>query len=98
MKFQVYLMIFLFSIFLVTPSVITFTGSDIDVASFFEAAEEEETNNPIFLGLKNNIKTEFSICCLCASVFQVKNKFYSISLSFDNFCLDVAIPPPDLGM
>jgi hypothetical protein len=92
MKFTVKIVIFVFFIFLSTPTILGLIEKNTDVSFFYSSAELED--------MHKDVKLEFKFDTFSFAFFNLP-KMSSIVLSenlskHDNISSSIFIPPPDL--
>jgi len=92
MKFTVKIIIFVFFIFLSTPTIVSLIEKNTDISFFYSAAELEE--------MHKDVKSEFKFDSI-SFVFFNQQKLSSLILSdnlskHNNIATSIFIPPPDL--
>ncbi len=92
MKFTIKVVIFVFFIFLSTPTILSLIEKNTDVSFFYSSAELED--------MHKDVKLEFKFDTFSFSFFTLPKKS-SIVLSenlskHDNISSSIFIPPPDL--
>jgi hypothetical protein len=92
MKFTVKIVIFIFFIFLSTPTIVSLIEKNTDISFFYSAAELED--------MHKDVKLEFKFDTFSFAFFNLP-KLSSIVLSenlskHDNISSSIFIPPPDL--
>lgn len=92
MKFTVKIVIFVFFIFLSTPTIVSLIEKNTDISFFYSVAELEE--------MHKDVKSEFKFDSI-SFVFFNQQKLSSLILSDNlskhiNIATSIFIPPPDL--
>ncbi len=92
MKFTVKIVIFVFFIFLSTPTIVSLIEKNTDIYFFYSSAELED--------MHKDVKLEFKFDAFSFSFFNLL-KMSSLVLSenlskHDNISYSIFIPPPDL--
>ena len=92
MKFAVKIVIFVFFIFLSTPTIVSFIERNSDISIFYGSAELED--------MQKEVKLEFKFDTFSFAFFK-QPKMSSLILSenlskHDNISTSIFIPPPDL--
>jgi len=94
MKWITKLILFLFILFLSTPTIVGFVDDNIDVSYFYNLAEEEE-NHVSFNEIKMVSSSSISFpSCLNKSKLNL-NVSQSHFLSYDNLAHSIFSPPPN---
>ncbi len=92
MKIAVKIVLFLFFIFLSTPTIVSLIEKNTDISFFYSAAELEEINK--------DVKSEFKFDTFSILFFsqpRMSSLILSENLSkHDNISSAIFIPPPDL--
>ena len=92
MKIAVKIVIFVFFIFLSTPTIVSLIEKNTDISFFYSAAELEEINK--------DVKSEFKFDTFSILFFsqpRMSSLILSENLSkHDNISSAIFIPPPDL--
>lgn len=91
MKFTVKIVIFVFFIFLSTPTIVSLIEKNMDISIFYSSAELEE--------MHKEVKSEFKFDTF-SIVFFNQPRMSSLILSenlskHDNIATSIFIPPPD---
>lgn len=92
MKFTVKLVIFIFFIFLSTPTIVSLIEKNTDISFFYSSAELED--------MHKDVKLEFKFDTFSFAFYNLP-KMSSVVLSenlskHDNISTSIFIPPPDL--
>ena len=92
MKFAVKIVIFIFFIFLSTPTIVSLIERNSDISIFYGSAELED--------MQKEVKLEFKFDTFSFAFFK-QPKMSSLILSenfskHDNISTSILIPPPDL--
>jgi hypothetical protein len=92
MKFTVKLVIFIFIIFLSTPTIVSLIEKNTEISFFYSSAELED--------MHKDVKLEFKFDAFSFAFYNLP-KMSSIVLSenlskHDNISTSIFIPPPDL--
>ena len=92
MKFAVKIVIFIFFIFLSTPTIVSLIERNSDISIFYGSAELED--------MQKEVKLEFKFDTFSFAFFK-QPKMSSLILSenlskHDNISTSIFIPPPDL--
>lgn len=92
MKFTVKLVIFIFFIFLSTPTIVSLIEKNTDISFFYSSAELED--------IHKDVKLEFKFDTFSFAFYNLP-KMSSVVLSenlskHDNISTSIFIPPPDL--
>ena len=92
MKFTVKLVIFIFFIFLSTPTIVSLIEKNTDISFFYSSAELED--------MHKDVKLEFKFDTFSFAFYnlpKMSNVVLSENLSkHDNISTSIFIPPPDL--
>ena len=92
MKFTVKILIFIFIIFLSTPTIVSLIEKNTDISFFYSSAELED--------MHKDVKLEFKFDTFSFAFFNLPIKsrlILSENLSkHDNILSSIFIPPPDL--
>ena len=92
MKFTVKLVIFIFFIFLSTPTIVSLIEKNTDISFFYSSAELED--------IHKDVKLEFKFDTFSFAFYnlpKMSNVVLSENLSkHDNISTSIFIPPPDL--
>lgn len=92
MKIVVKIILFVFFIFLSTPTIVSLIEKNMDISIFYSIAELDEINK--------DVKSEFKFDTFSFSFFNLPKKsslILSENLSnHDNVSCAIFIPPPDL--
>lgn len=91
MKIAVKIILFVFFIFLSTPTIVSLIEKNMDISIFYSSAELEEINKEV----KSEFKFDtFSI--LFFSQPKISSLIFSKNLTeHDNIATSIFIPPPD---
>ena len=92
MKFTVKIIIFVFFIFLSTPTIVSLIEKNTDISFFYSSGELEE--------MHKDVKSEFKFDTFSFAFFNLPLKsslilFENLS-KHDNISSSIFIPPPDL--
>ena len=94
MKLIINIVLFLFIIFLSTPTVVGMIDDDVDISCFYNLAEEEETN-PTVLEVKILPTIQYAFF----NFFTLETLKYNVNLnhllSYDNLAHKIFSPPPN---
>jgi hypothetical protein len=92
MKFTVKIIIFMFFIFLSTPTIVSLIEKNTDISFFYSSADLED--------MHKEVKLEFKFDTFSYAFFNLPKKsslILSENLSkHDNISTSIFIPPPDL--
>lgn len=93
MKTAVKIVIFIFFIFLSTPTIVSLIEKKMDISIFYSTAEFEEINKDV----KSEFKFDTQSIIFCIHSKKMSSLILSENLSkHDNISKSIFIPPPDL--
>lgn len=94
MKLLVKIVLFVFILFLSTPTVIGIIDKKADTSFFFSMCEEEENHAP-FNEIKTLPITSFSLFVFFSIKLNSRNFLTQHNLIFDNLAHQIFSPPPN---